>query len=262
MSSQMAELFSYGPKTARDFLKKNLVPILYTIIFHLVIIIILIFVKIEGLKHEKELGIMLDMNKDVELQEKIQEENIKIPADWLEQILEARKKASNRAVNLNDPVNEKISTEEYVDELLDELESQKDEEFLKNREKWKDIISSYVFDEENKPDEEKKEEKEDKSFTGPTRITYEFLEPPLKRQKRFLSIPVYRCEGSGLVVVDLEVKQDGSVAGAKVVRTETASDPICFNEAAKKAAYSSIFRSDFSAPEKQKARITYQFVAQ
>ena len=43
-----------------------------------------------------------------------------------------------------------------MNDLLDELEGQKDEDFIKDREKWKAIISSYVYDEDPLP--EKKEE--------------------------------------------------------------------------------------------------------
>jgi hypothetical protein len=43
---------------------------------------------------------------------------------------------------------------------------------------------------------------------------------------------------------------------------ESARDSQCFTDAAEGAALTSIFRSDSNAPAKQKARITYQFVAQ
>jgi len=254
------DLFSYGPKSIKEFLKVNLVPILWTIILHLVVIIILLIVKVDSLKKDQELGVLLDFTEEKTLEDLLEEEMVEVPAEWLEQVYEAREKASNRAVNVNDEVQAQLSTDDYVQQLLDELESQKDEEFLKDREKWEEIISEYVFDDEPLP--EVLEEEEEEPFVGPTTITFEFLEPPLDRRKVIFTIPVYRCEGSSLVVVDIVVAQNGSVSSASVSRNSAGESTPCFVEAATDAALSSIFKSDFSAPEKQKARITYQFIAQ
>ena len=257
----MAELFSYGPRNFREFFKTNHVAILYTVIIHLVILIVMVFAKVDGLKQDRELGVMLDFTEEKSLEEMLNEENIELPPEWIEHVFEARERASNRAVNLDDAVNEEISTVDYVNELLEELESRKDEEFLEDREKWKEIISSYVYEEQQEaPSTEGDEEEE--PFTGPTTITYEFIDPPKDRQTRSLTVPVYRCEGSALVKVDIEVRQDGTVRNVSVISVETLRDPGCFTEAAQNAALTSTFRSDYNAPERQRARITYQFVAQ
>jgi hypothetical protein len=257
----MADLFSYGPRNIKEFVKTNHVAILYTVIIHLAILIVMVLVKVEGLKQDKELGVMLDFTEEKTLEEMMEEERIDLPPEWIEHVYEARERASNRAVNLNDAVNEEISTSDYVNELLEELESQKDEEFLEDRERWKEIISSYVYEDE-KAEPPSKSGQEEEPFTGPTTITYEFIDPPKDRQKRSLTIPVYRCEGSALVKVDLEVRPDGTVRNVSVVSVETLRDPGCFTEAAQNAALTSTFRSDYSAPDRQRARITYQFVAQ
>lgn len=254
------DLFSYGPKSIREFLKVNLVPILWTIIIHLLVIIILVFIKVDSLKKDRELGVLLDFTEEKTLEDLLEEEMVEVPAEWLEQVYEAREQASNRAVNVNDKVQEELSTDGYVQELINELESQRDEDFLKDREKWEEIISSYVYDDEPLP--EVKEEEEEEPFIGPTTITFEFLEPPLDRRKVTFTIPVYRCEGSSLVVVDIVVARDGTVSNASVSRNSAGESTPCFVEAATDAALSSLFKSDFSAPEKQKAKITYQFVAQ
>ncbi len=258
----MADLFSYGPRSFRQFLKENHVPILYTVIIHLLIAIALVFIKVEGLKEDRELGVMLDFTEEPDLEEMMNEEDTELPAEWIQQVYEAREQASNRAVNLNDQVNQEISTEDYVNQLLNELESQKDQDFIKDREKWKEIISSYVYEDETPEDERLNNGQDEEPFTGPTTITYEFLSPPQDRQKRYLTVPVYRCEGSAHVVVDIEVLKDGSVGSAKVISVESDRDPACFTKAAQKAALSSQFSSDNNAPEKHPARITYQFIAQ
>lgn len=255
----MSDLFSYGPKSIAEFVRLNLRAILYTLIVHLLVAIILVLTKVEGLKQDRELGVMLDFTEEVSLEEYLLDEQIEVPAEWIEKVFEAREQASNRAVNVNDEVNQEISTENYVQNLLDELESQKDEEFLQNREKLKEIISSTIFEDESiKVEESEKEE----HFTGPTTISYEFLGEPKSRQKRDLDIPVYRCEGSAKVVVELTVRQDGTVENVIVKSAETAGDPTCFTEAAVRSASSSLFYSDYNAPEKHRVRITYKFVAQ
>jgi hypothetical protein len=254
------DLFSYGPKNIKEFLKENLMAILWTVIIHLVVIIILVFTKVDSLKKDHELGVMLDFTEEKSLEERLEEEMVEVPAEWLEQVYAAREKASNRAVNVNDEVQAQLSTDDYVQELWNELESQKDEEFLKDREKWEEIISSLVYDEEPLPEVNDAEEEE--PFIGPTTITYEFLEPPLDRRKVIFTIPVYRCEGSALVVVDIVVTRNGSVSSATVSKNSAGYTTPCFIEAATEAALRSLFRSDFGAPDKQKARITYQFIAQ
>ena len=254
------DLFRYGPKNIREFIKKNLVAILYTIIVHLIVFIILVFIKVDGLKNDRELGVMLDFTEEKSLEELLEEEMVEVPAEWLEQVYEAREQASNLAVNVNEKVRDQLSTEDYVKTLLDELEAQKDENFLEDREKWEDIISSYVYD-DPLPQEDLKEE-EEQPFFGPTNITFEFLDPPLDRMKRHFTIPVYRCEGSALIVVNIVVSREGFVTDAAVSKSSAGEASSCFTEAAIEAALTSRFRSSQNALDKHKARITYQFIAQ
>ena len=255
------DLFSYGNRGIRDFVKRNIVAILYTLIFHVLVLIVLVFVKVEGLKQDRELGVVIDFTE--EEPETPEEETVEVPAEFMEQVYAARERASNRAVNLDDRLNREISTEDYVDELKNELESQRDEEFLKNREKWEEILSRTVTEqEENNTTGEDEEGEEEQPFTGPTTITYKFLEQPLQRQKIDFTIPVYRCEGSGEVVVDIEVARDGRVVSADVASVKTDTDSNCFSRAAVRAALSSRFHSDFDAPKKHRGQITYQFIAQ
>jgi len=252
-------LFSFGPQSIREFVRRNHVALLYTLIIHLVVLIVLIFVKVDKLKETRELGVTLDFTEAAP--DPLEELPPEIPAEFIEQVLAAREAASNRAVNLEDIEKENLSTDQFVRELIDELEAEKDEDFLRDREKWEEIIASHVYEEDTAPDP-KEEETEEEPFSGPTTITIEFLEPPAGRGKRSLTIPVYRCEGSALVVVEIVVRQNGTVADARIVKTESVNDDPCFSDAALAAALSSTFARDNNAPGKQNARITYQFIAQ
>ena len=255
----MADLFSYGKKGIKEFIRENQVAILYTLIFHVIVLIIMIFVKVEGLKNDQELGVLIDFEEKT-IEEILEEEMVELPAKFLELIKEQRELASNRAVNVNaeDPFNQEISTEDYMKSLLDELEAGKDDDLIKEREKWKEILESqgYIEPQSEELDSDEKE------YYGPTTITYEFKEEPLTRSKSFLAVPVYRCQGSGLVKVDAVVARDGTVSHAEVRKPIEGNDATCFAEAALEAVLTSRFRVAQNAPDRHKVLITYSFMAQ
>ena len=254
----MEEFFSYGRSGIKRFFKENLVAILYTLIVHLVVLIILVFIRVDGLKHDRELGIKLEFEERT--LESMSEEMEEVPADWLEQLMRQRELSSNRAVNLNaeNKFSEDISTDDYVQELLDQIEKARDMEDREKMEELQAILASadYV------PPEAGGEEDERGEYSGPTTITFEFLEEPRSRGKVKLSIPVYRCQGSGLVRVQVSVAPDGSVREAQVLEPIEGSDRVCFADAALAAARSSQFRIELSGPAKHTAVITYTFIAQ
>ena len=253
----MDELFSYGWSGVKRFIRENLRAILYTLIFHLVVLIILIFVQVEGLKRDHELGIRLEFEKKT-VEDFLEEEMADVPAEWLEEVMRQREASSNRAVNLNAEAgfNEDISTDDYVQDLLDQIEQARNQEDREKLEELQAILASadYV-----PPGGEPA--KEQGEYTGPTTITYEFLDEPRQRGKVELTIPVYRCQGSGMVRVEITVGNDGTVQSAEVKAIKGA-DRVCFADAALSAARSSLFRIDFYAPQKQRAVITYSFIAQ
>ena len=255
----MNEIFSYGWSGFKRFLKENLVAILYTLIFHLIVLIILIFVRVEGLKNARELGVELEFEEKT-IEEILAEEDIDIPAEWLEQVMRQRELSSNRAVNLNteEQFNEDISTNDYVQDLLDQIEMARAQEDREKLEELKAILAAADF----VPPASEITGEDDTDYTGPTTITYEFLEEPRQRGKVLLTVPVYRCQGSGFVRVEIVVAQDGSVLDAKVKGAIEGADRICFSNAALAAARSSKFRIEINGPEKHRAHITYTFIAQ
>jgi len=253
------ELFSYGWSGIRKFLKKNLVAILYTLIFHLVVLIILIFVRVEGLKNDREVGIELEFEEKT-IEEILAEEDINIPAEWIEQVLRERELSSNRAVNPNDEAqfNEDISTNEYVQDLLEQIEMARAQEDREKLEELQAILASADYE----PPAEETSADDAGDYMGPTTITYEFIEEPAQRGKVLLTIPVYRCQGSGMVRVAIEVARNGIVTNAAVMEPIEGADKVCFANAALAAARSSKFRIEINGPEKHRAMISYTFIAQ
>ncbi|MCK4748920.1 MAG: hypothetical protein KAT15_17830 [Bacteroidales bacterium] len=228
-------------------------------IFHLVVLIILIFVRVEGLKKDQELGIKLEFEEKT-IEEILAEEALDIPAEWIEQIMQQRELYSNRAVNLNaeDQFSEDISTDEYVQDLLDQIEQARN---LEDREKLEELQAILASADYVAPAEDS-DLTEEGEYTGPTTITYEFMDAPRQRGKVLLTIPVYRCQGSGLVRVEVSVSRDGTVREAEIREPIEGMDRVCFANAALAAALSSRFRIEINAPEKQRALITYSFIAQ
>lgn len=255
----MDDIFSYGWSGVKKFFRDNRIAILYTVIIHLVVAIVMIFLKVEGLKDGRELGVELEF-EELTLEEKIAEEMEEIPAEWLEQIMLQRELSSNRAVNLNseDEFSSDISTDDYVQDLLDQIEEARNQEDKEKLEELQAILATadYV------PPAAENEELEEGDYSGPTTITYEFLEEPRSRGKSMLTIPVYRCLGSGVVRVEVIVAPDGTVRDAQVKQPIEGNDRVCFGDAALAAALSSKFRIELNGPPRHRALITYTFIAQ
>ncbi len=243
----------------RKFLKDNYVSVLYTLIFHLLVLIILIFIRVEGLKDGQELGIEIEFEEKT-LEEILEEQDLEISDEWLQEVLRQREAYSNRAVNVNEEnqFSEDISTREYVQDLLAQIEQARKEEDRERLEELQAILASADF----VPPADSSLEEENGSYTGPTTITYDFLDPPRQRRKMFLTVPVYRCQGSGLVKVEVTVSRDGYVTDAEVLEPIEGNDRICFADAALEAARSSRFRIEMNAPDRHRAVITYTFIAQ
>jgi hypothetical protein len=116
---------------------------------------------------------------------------------------------------------------------------------------------------ENKAGEEK-EEKPTKSqemeanYQGPTRIYYDLA----GRNHTYLPIPIYKCQGSGKVVLSIVVSQKGIVEEAKIIEGESTTMDMCLVETAVKTALISRFNPDINSPKLQTGTLTYHFVAQ
>ena len=65
-----------------------------------------------------------------------------------------------------------------------------------------------------------------------------------------LTVPVYRCQGSGMVRVEIVVAPDGRVTDAEVLEPIEGTDRICFADAALAAARSSRFRIEIKRTRK------------
>jgi hypothetical protein len=229
--------------------------ILGTIAFHMLLVVIFLIIKISSEKSYLDSIILFDIEE--ETAEEQVTERVTDPefdqrlASYIEQA------SSNVPVNLARNVEEEISTQKYVQELEQEMNQNRPESWEEMQERLKELeeISQEELIMEGKDDARPQESE---PYTGPTNIYYS-LE---NRYHLRLPVPVYKCEGSGLVEVSIVVDQRGRVVQAEVNQPGASSDENCLEEAAKNAALRTRFNTDYMAANRQVGTITYHFIAQ
>jgi len=228
----------------------NINGILGTIIFHMVLILMFLTVKVgEARRKQMEYFPIEFDEKLMNIEEIIKEiENMRVEIEPLEE--EVRR---NIAVNVANQMNEEISTEKYIEQLKEELGIENLEQYLERKLPEQ---GNLTFSEEENADESD-ESPSDEEYSGPTTITY-YLE---NRFKQFLPIPVYTCKGGGLVVVNVVVNQKGTVIATSISKDSETSDE-CLLETAIKYASRTRFNADFKADPRQNGYIMYQFIPQ
>jgi hypothetical protein len=246
--------------------KGKLTGILGTVIIHLIAGIIFMSLQLRTLQKSISEQYEIELAPSTEaVPDKI--ENAEVHATSVEKVLKGDEEMLNIARNLANKSEEKINPSDYIDKVKEELiksgklgadnyideqkklkESTGDENLLP----IKDTIAGKPADKPSRSQEMAA------NFKGATRIYYDLL----GRNHLYLPIPIYKCEGSGKVVLSIEVDQNGIVQKAQIVdRESTASDP-CLIETAVNTALISRFNPDASSPRIQIGMITYQFVAQ
>lgn len=230
-----------------QYIKEHLNGILGTIIFHLILLISFLFVKISTIDKSGESRFIIEIEEPIEMEE----EKLEVEKEKLEKLLPGldREVRRNIAVNTARQVEEEISTEKYIEQLKKELN------ISDPPDNWKEQLEAqYAKPEKN----EEKKKTDDQEFSGLTNIEY-YLE---NRTDRYIHVPVYKCEGSGMVTIQIVVSQQGEVLNTSVdSKATTVTDP-CFIEEATRAAKKSHFNPDINAPVRQKGTITYNFIAQ
>jgi hypothetical protein len=246
--------------------KGKLAGILGTVIIHLIIGIIFMSLQLRSLQKiiSTEYEVELTPEADPAIKKEKPEE---LRATTVEKILKGDEEMMNIARNLSSKSDEKIDPSDYIDKVKEELiksgklgvdnyiDEQKKLNQLNTDEKItieEDTVARKIID---KP---KVSQEMAANFKGPTRIYYDLV----GRNHMYLPIPIYKCQGSGLVVLGIEVDQNGNVQKAQIIEREsTASDP-CLVETAVNTALQSRFNPDASSPRIQLGTLSYQFVAQ
>lgn len=244
----------------------KLAGILGTIILHLIAGIIFMSLQLRSLQKKITAEYQVELAPAQEPEAK-KEKMAEVSGMTVEKVLKGDEEMTNIAKNLSAKPDEKINPKDYIDKVKEELiKSGKlgADNYIDNPKKPKESNGDENLISENDTVGRKLKQKPGTSqqmaasFKGPTRIYYDLF----GRNHLYLPIPIYKCEGSGKVVLTIEVDQNGIVQKAQIVEREsTASDP-CLIETAVNTALLSRFNPDASAPKIQIGSLTYQFVAQ
>lgn len=222
-----------------------------TIIFHLVVIIVLLVCQISSaLKRENTF--VLDFSKQEKVEKETAERNLK------EEVSERLDRMLAEAAGV--PIRN-VAVDRGA--LKDDRNTNAEELYKDAEQLAKDLKNGPQL---NEPDEDyaqisrperKQEENKSAGYTGPSVVSYELD----GRKASKLSIPAYRCLGSGHVTVIITVDPSGKVLNAKV-QDGVSSDDKCLRDFAVRAARLSRFSASPSAPARQIGNIVYLFIAQ
>ena len=235
--------------------KENRAGLYLTIIFHLVVVIVLLVYQIDS-RIKAESSFVLDFTKqeEIEKEQKLQEMKTEVSKRLDDLIAAARanhKDIKNLAVDASSQLKDDRNTD--ADQLY------KDAERLANELKaGQSAIQEDAREETVElPSKKKEDNSKTKEYKGPSVISYNLD----GRKASHLSIPAYRCYGSGDVTVIITVDPSGKVVGAQVM-DEISSGDQCLRSFAVRAARLSRFSVSKDAPSRQRGEIVYRFIAQ
>lgn len=259
-TEKIFEQYNSSSFSLSRFVKVNIRGILATLMVHMFLIIIFLLIKIQGFKQNIDLDIVLDYSHPAELiAPSVKSELTPTEQAYLERILQQAGNISNRASNSSENLDKQLSTENFVDEYLKQLNEERSEDWRKQQEEISKRLQQpdYV-----PPVFDQKKEIEADDYSGPSNITYEFLESPFNRFKVYLPVPVYKCQGEGIVTVSIAVDQAGRVVSADPAIERDYTDKECLLEVARNYALNTRFEANINAPKSQRARIIYTFIPQ
>ena len=249
---QMSNLW----KRLNEWLQENATGILGTVIFHLILAVIFLTIRISAERTLLETMIMLEFEEDTE--EEILQEEAPDPEFDLLMARYLEESRSNIPVNIARQLDEQLSTDKYVDEIENELDKGRSEEYRELEERLREL-EELSQEELIMEGDEIPENQIDEPFQGPTNIHYDL---EFRYHWGRLPVPVYQCIGEGIVEVKIAVDQRGRVIQAEIDKPGDSFNQICLAEAARKAALQTRFNADFDAPVRQQGTITYHFIAQ
>jgi hypothetical protein len=245
----------------------KIVGILGTVIIHLLAAIIFMSFQLQGLKTKEKQIEKFEIEFAAIEEKKVAEKPIELPPTSVENILHDDAEMLNIARNLSSKSEEKVDAKDYIDKVKEELiESGKlgTDNYLDRQKGNTQMTEDDQFILEKKEEKEKQKEKENDSrkmaanYRGPTRIYYDLQ----GRNHTYLPIPIYKCQGSGKIVLIIEVNQKGNVENANIMEGESTAKDECLIETAVRTALVSRFEPNLNAPKIQKGTLTYIFVAQ
>ncbi len=244
----------------------KIVGILGTVIIHLIAAIIFMSFQLTGLKTKEKQIKKFEIEFAAIEEKKVIEKPVEPPPTSVENIFHDDVEMLNIARNLSSRSEVKVDAKDYIDQVKEELiQSGKlgTDNYL-DRPGGNQMTEDDQFELESQKEKEKQEDDADESrkmaanYRGPTRIYYDLQ----GRSHTYLPIPIYKCQGSGKIVLLIKVNQKGIVEDATIIEGESTAKDECLLETATGSALRSRFEPDMNAPGIQKGTLTFIFVAQ
>jgi len=242
----------------------KLVGILGAVIIHLIAGIVFMLFQMRSLQRDfsKEFTVEFAQVEEPETSDR----QIKLPASNIERILQGDEEMLNIARNLANKSDVKIDPADYIDKVKEELikdgklgiDNYIDEQKRLNEMNGDENLALEDKSNENKEEKPKESQEMAANYKGPTRIYYDLK----NRTHTYLPIPIYKCQGSGKVVLSIQVNQKGIVEEARIIDAESTTSDLCLIETAVNTALISRFSPDLYSPKIQSGTLTYHFVAQ
>jgi hypothetical protein len=244
----------------------KLAGVLGTVIIHLLAAILFMSFKISELKKDITNKFEIEIVSE-EKSTSTTEKQIELPVSGIDRILKGDNEMLNIARNLANKPEVKINPADYIDQVKNELIKSGKlgvDNYIDEQKKANNNTESEKIESSNDTASKNQEEKLRKSlrmeanYSGPTRIYYNLP----GRNHAYLPIPIYKCQGSGKIVLSIEVDQEGNVEKASVKVGESTTTDQCLLETAVETALISRFNPDVNAPKIQTGTLSYHFVAQ
>ncbi len=247
----------------------KLVGILGTVIIHLLAGIAFISVQLHELSTKQKAIQKFELEMVDEQELKPKPEPRKLPPTTIENIFHDDAEMLNIARNLSNRSDVRVNKDDYINKVKEELIKTGKlgtDNYIDNPGNPRQAENNILQTQEDQSESEKlKEEEKQKeaermaaAYKGPTRIYYDLA----GRNHTYLPIPIYKCQGSGKIVLLISVDQKGNVVNASVIDAESTTSEECLIETAVSSARISRFDADFNAPKEQRGTLTYIFVAQ
>jgi hypothetical protein len=226
----------------------------------MVVLVCILFIKMDNLRNAQENIIYIDLKVFEEMQN---QEVLKPDPD--NRVKSPARQARNIAVNQDEDKIEKY--DDYKAPAVSNQTAGREAQKRVNQ-AVKDIIRENKLDpgdrelpkSESEPTGfyQAKKIEEEQVYKGPTNIYFKLD----NRKVAFLPVPVYKCRGGATVQIDIRVGQRGKVELTAINRSGTDTKDPCFLDAAKEAARRTRFNFSTAATTFQQGYIIYHFVAQ
>lgn len=250
----------------KDYLNRNRYGLMGTLAFHMVLLILLLLFKLNSPMRFVETEILLAIPDDIV--EQIEQENKRVEEEKVEMQKEKVSTSVDellKSIAVNQDLktdNRKERTTQDLDKILDDIKQELDGYESNEYGASQKDIEAFKRDSSQVAKERKEQLKLDSlknmEYSGPSSVFYSLK----GRRKLILPIPVFKCEESGRVRVEIIVNRQGKVIKVKVLEKESDTRDENLYEAAMDAAYRSRFNADNKSPIKQTGSITFNFVKQ